>query len=135
MSTNTLTLNGAQAEIILDRLEAGDAITDALTDAAPGELAPWSRAEVDQEQQLMVAEVRDSRRPCEIAITRPEYGPRRNRLRREIIADTMNGSTWGARAEGYGDATPLELANIERSLAAIARKMAAIGIHVDVVTW
>ena len=155
MTSSTLKLTASQAEIILDRLAIGDAITDVLTDCGnsrgvgprfdvqTGRTVPatWSRAEVDQEQDLMLAEinpdwrVRDTRRPCEIAITRPEYSERRNQLRREIIADTMNGSTWYARSEGYGDATQLELANIERSLEAIARKLEAIGILVDVVTW
>ena len=141
MKSSTLKLTAAQAEIILDRLELFDAITDVLTDAAPGERAVWSRAEVDAEQREMFAELAPTDwqpgryRPAPFVVSHPEYSERRNLLRREIIAETMNGSTWYARAEGYGEATPLELANIERSLEAIARKLAQIGIAVDVVTW
>ena len=140
MKLNTLKLTPAQAEIVLDRLELIDAISDVLTDAAPGEKSEWSREEVDEEQESMLSEIdpgwrlRETRTACQIAVTGPGYSDRRNRLRREILADTMDGSTFYARAEGYGDASPLELSNIERSLEALARKMARAGISVDVVT-
>lgn len=140
MKSSTLKLTAAQAEIILDRLEIVDAITDVLTDAAPGARAVWSRAEVDAEQREMFAELapddwRPGRyRPATFVVSHPEYSERRNRLRREILAETMNGSTWYAQRVS-AISTQLELANVERSLEAIARKLAQIGIAVDVVTW
>jgi len=141
MKLNTLNLTPAQAEILLDRLGLIDAITDVLTDATPGQESAWSREEVDDEQVAMIAELAPAGwagerpdRDCSLDIRRPEYGDRRNQLREEILADTMDGSTWYARAEGYGDGSPLQLSNIERTLEALAEKMARAGISVDVVT-
>jgi len=113
-----IVLSPAQAEIICHRLEVPDAIADALTEdevthAAVIELAELMLREVERDAKLYLSS--DSAQ-----------------LRRDIAAECMDGSTYYA---GLWDEDQLKLCRTVQSLEALARKFAAAGMKVTVVTW
>ena len=117
----TIKLTDAQREIISHRLEVGDAIADCFI----AEQKPkWDSVEIMEAAEQMLSELEET---GELRVE--------TELQREIAIDCMNGSTYYAVAEGWGDASVLELGRIERSMDAIKRKYSAVGLICDVVTY
>jgi len=121
MNTYTIALTDAQRAIISHRLEVGDAIADCFTDEQHPE---WDSSEIMEVAEQMLRELEET---GELHVE--------TSLQREIAIDCMNGSTYYAASEGWGDASVLELGQIERSLKAIQRKYSASGLRCDVVTY
>jgi len=117
-------LTPAQSKIIRHRLEIPEAIDEVLTATYPGR---WEQGRVEEMAWEMCREV-------EFTDTINLEGLDSD-LRREIACESMNGSTYFAVAEGWGDADELQLSRIKRSLEAIQAKFASHGLSVDVVDW
>lgn len=124
---NMLRFTAGEVQAILHRLAIEECIADVFRDTDGMEhLAPLVEARArEMALQLCKTHNIESREDCE--------------LDREILVDCLDGSTWYAVHEGYGEANHQKLAAVATSLKSAAAKVEAFynlpSGDINVVTW